>query len=81
MTHFTLKQSNNKPYPIPLRRRATKENLGSLSASLDSVDWSCVYNSNNINSSFDTFLNVFNKHLDIHIPKQENKRANYKNIS
>ena len=36
------------------------------------------YNSNNIDSSFDTFLNVFNKHLDIHIPKQKNKRANYK---
>ena len=78
MTHFDLKQSINKPYPSPLRRRATQENLASLGASLEHVDWSCVYDSNNINSSYENFLNIFNKHLDIHIPKQKNKRANYK---
>merc|ERR1712074_403375 len=46
MTHFDLKQSINKPYPSPLRRRATQENLASLGASLEHVDWSCVYDSN-----------------------------------
>lgn len=60
MTHFTINQIITKPYPIPLRRRATQESLNSLAASLDNVDWSRVKDCKNIHSSFDNFLNVFN---------------------
>ena len=78
MTHFNLKPLAKKNYPLPKRRRATHENLASLSASLDSADWSCVYDSNDVNLSFDNFLNVYNEHLDVHIPKQKDNRVNYK---
>ena len=67
-----------KTYPLPKRRRATRENLASLGASLNSADWSCVYNSNDVNLSYDNFLNVFNVHLDDHIPRQKDNRVNYK---
>ena len=78
MTHFNLKPLAKKNYPLPKRRRATLENLASLSASFDNADWSCVYDSNDVNLSFDNFLNVFNEHLDAHIPKQKDNRVNYK---
>ena len=57
MTHFHPTSLAKMTYPLPKRRRATKEKLTSLSASLDNADWSSVYNSNNINESFDNFLN------------------------
>ena len=78
MTHIDLTSAAKNTFPLPKRRRANKENLTSLNASLDSADWSCVYNSNDINESFDNFLNIFNKHLDVHIPKQKDNRVNYK---
>ena len=78
MTDFNLKPLAKKNYPLPKRRRATLENLASLSASFDNADWSCVYDSNDVNLSFDNCLNVFNEHLDAHIPKQKDNRVNYK---
>ena len=78
MTHFNLKPLAKNNYPLPKRRRATLEILASLSASFDNADWSCVYDSNDVNLSFDNFLNVFNEHLDAHIPKQKDNRVNYK---
>ena len=78
MTHFKLTSLAKKTYPIPQRRRASKEKLENLNASLENVDWSCVYNSNDTNESFEIFLNVFHEQLDIHIPKQKDNRVNYK---
>ena len=78
-THFSITPPITKTHPLPKRRRATQENLASLSASLENADWSSVYNSNNVNLSFDNFLNVFNEHLDIHIPRLKDNRVNYKN--
>ena len=70
--------SANKPYFPPTRRRATPEKLASLGVSLDREDWSSVYNTDDVNNSFDSFLTLINKHLDEHIPKQKDKRINYK---
>ena len=78
MTRHTLKHQINNGYPRPSRRRATHENIASLGASLDNVDWSCVYDSSDVNVSFDNFLDILTRHLDNHIPKQQDKRANYK---
>ena len=78
MTNIDLTSVSKKTYPLPKRRRATQKNLSNLSASLNSANWSSVYNSNEINESFDNFLNVFNEHLDVHIPKQKDNRVNYK---
>ena len=76
-SNFSLNAVKNS-YPPPARRRATPENLASLGASLDRADWSSVYNTNDVNLSLDNFINTFNKHLDIHIPKKKDKRVNYK---
>ena len=42
MSHFTLKHSLNNLHR-PSRRRPNHENIASLGASLDSANWSCVY--------------------------------------
>ena len=78
MSHFNIQHSLNKSYPIPARRRATPENLASLGASLDRVDWSSVFNTEDVDLSLNNFMNIFNKHLDDHIPKKNDKKVNYK---
>ena len=77
MSHFNLNAAK-KCFPPPARRRATAENLASLGASLDRADWSSVYNTNDVNLSLENFINTFNKHLDIHIPKKKDNHVNYK---
>ena len=78
MSHFDLKQATNRSFPLPERRRATHENIASLGASLDRADWSSVFNTNDINTSLENFLNIFNEHLNRHIPKKKDNHANYK---
>ena len=78
MSFIHLQHSQNKTYPIPARRRATPENLASLGASLDKLDWSSVYNTEDVDLALDNFTNIFKKHLDDHIPKKNDKRVNYK---
>ena len=78
MSFINLQHSQNRSYPIPARRRATPENLASLGASLDKVDWSSVYNTEDVDLALDNFINIFKKHLDDHLPKKNDKRVNYK---
>ena len=63
MSYFSLRHSLNKSYPIPARRRATPENLASLGASLDGVDWSNVYNVDDVDTSLNNFMNIFKKNI------------------
>ena len=78
MSHFTLNQSVNRTCNRPSRRRPTHENIASLGVSLDSADWSSVYNTVNVDESFNNFSDVFNLHLNNHIPKVKDKQINYK---
>ena len=78
LTHFVLKHCENNTGTRPSRRRPTHENVASLGASLDSADWSSVYNINDVNLSFNNFMHILNNQLDIHIPKMKEKRTNYK---
>ena len=78
MSHFNLEKSIEKSFPLPARRRATHENIASLGASLDSVDWSPVVNTNDVNLSLENVLHICNEHLDNHIPIKENNRVSYK---
>ena len=55
MSHFTLKHSLVNHHR-PSRRRPNHENIAILGASLDSADWSCVYDNNDVNVSFNNFL-------------------------
>ena len=78
LSYFNIEDSFNNFYPLPARRRATPENLASLGASLDRVDWSSVYDTDNVDLSLNNFLIIFKKHLDNHIPKKNDNRVNYK---
>ena len=78
MTHYTRMHSVNNEFTRPSRRRITRDNLASLGLSLETVDWSCVYDINDVNLSFDNFLNILNQQLDNHIPKLKDKPLNYK---
>ena len=78
MSRFSLNPSANKTTIRPSRRRPTHENIASLGASLDSADWSSVYNTADVEESFNNFSDVFSLHLDNHIPKVKDKQINYK---
>ena len=60
-----------------LSRRVSSEKLASLDAVLENADWSRVFESDDINLSFDYFMEIFNFHLDNVIPKQK-KKPDYK---
>ena len=79
MTYFTLKTFvNDSKLSFPLfKRRVSPEKLASLDAALDNADWSRVYESDDVNLSFDNFMNIFNAFLDDIIPKQK-KNMDYK---
>jgi len=59
------------------RRKITPENLSSLQRSLNEIDWSLVYNSQDVDLAFDYFMNTINFELDAHIPMRVIKN-NYK---
>ena len=46
--------------PPRLIRKVTHDNVARLGASLDNTDWSAVYDNDDVNSSYDIFLNIFN---------------------
>ena len=80
LTHFSLRRPTRPIHSQPQRRRPTHENTASLGASLDNVDWSIVYNSEDVNLSFNLFMNIINEKLDQHIPLKKDKRNTYKTI-
>ena len=49
-----------------------------LGASLEYVDWSSVYNTDDVNSSYNNLLDILNKELDACIPMQKDKVNKYK---
>ena len=61
------------------RRKITPENLSSLQRSLNEIDWSLVYNSQDVDLAFDYFMNTIHFELDAHIPMRVIKN-NYKKI-
>ena len=77
-TQFTLSNSVHGGRPRPLRRRASPENIARLGASLEHADWSSVYNTDDVNSSYNNFLDILNEELDTCIPLQRDKVNNYK---
>ena len=79
-TSFSLNDSIDNKYGCLLRRRITHENIASLGASLDMTDWSCVFDTNDVNLSFEYFMQKFLRLLDIHIPKRRQKQSDYKKI-
>ena len=64
--------------PPRLIRKVTHANVARLGASLDNTDWSAVFDKGDVNSSYDTFINIFNSQLDTDIPQQRDKSCNYK---
>ena len=77
MTYYTLSQSV-KSGPRPLRRKVNCENIARLGASLENIDWSCVYDIDEVNCSYDMFCEILNGQLDICMPIQRDKGTNYK---
>ena len=55
-TQFTLSNSVHGGRPRPLRRRASPENIARLGASLEHADWSSVYNTDDVNSSYNNLF-------------------------
>ena len=77
-TQFTLSNSIKGRRPRPLRRRVSPESIARLGASLEHADWSNVYNTDDVNTSYNNFLDVLNKEIDACIPLQKDKVNNYK---
>ena len=46
---------------------------------LSSLDWSSVYNTENVNASFKNFIDTFMLHFNQIIPSQNPSRSNYRN--
>ena len=61
------------------RRKVTAENLTILPNSLKDIDWSFVYSTQNVDLSFEYFMNTINSELHTHIPLRRVK-YNYKRI-
>ena len=76
MTHYIVSQTvNNGSYP--LRRKITNENIARLDAGLDYIDWSPIYDDEDVDTCYNTFCNILNEQLDLYIPLQRDKN-NYK---
>ena len=80
MSYFNIQHSLNKSYPLPARRRATPENLASLGASLDRVDWSSVYNTDNIDLSLDNDCSKASFILSLKFNSLFTKILSYKHV-
>ena len=50
------------------RRKITPENLTTLQKSLAETDWSFLYNTTDINQSYEYFITTINSEIDNHIP-------------
>ena len=77
---FTLSPMNNKsnsPRKYATKRRITEENLSNFQNSLDIADWSTVYQTQDVNVSFDNFMRIIKSNLNTHIPLKKIK-LNYK---
>ena len=61
------------------RRKITKDNITNLQNSLKQTDWSFVYNSNDVNLSYDYFISTITSEIDNHIPLRSIKNR-YKQI-
>ena len=54
--------------------------LSKLRERLSSLDWSSVYNTDNVNVSFKNFIDTFMLHFNQIIPSQNPSRSNYRKI-
>ena len=61
------------------RRKITTDNLTSLQNSLKEIDWSFVYNTTDVNLSYDKFIATITSKIDNHIPMR-NIKNRYKRI-
>ena len=78
MTQFKLSQPINNFKKQNFFRRVNNENLSRLSTSLQSVDWSCIYESDDVDSSYDMFYNILHDKLDSNMPPKKEQPKNYK---
>ena len=76
MSHFNLNAAK-KRFPPSARRRATPKKFSKFRCQFYRADWSSVYNTNDVNLLLENFINTFNKHLGIHIPKKKDNHVNY----
>ena len=70
-----LKRTSKNYYLSKKRRKLTAENV----TILQEIDWSFVYSTQNVDLSFEYFMNTINSELDTHIPMRRVK-DNYKRI-
>ena len=61
-------------------RDFSDSNLNKLRERLSSLDWSSVYNTENVSASFKKFIDTFNLHFNQIIPSQNPSRSNYRKI-
>ena len=61
------------------RRKITTENLTNLKNSLKEIDWTYVYNTSDVNLSYDYFVKTITSKIDDHIPLR-NIKNKYKRI-
>ena len=76
-TTSSLKPIEKNKNPHLKKRKFTPENIRRLQQSLRESDWSLVYNTQDVNSSYDNFISIINTNLDIHIPIRDIQN-NYK---
>ena len=77
-THSNSSNHNHIPMiPFKYRHISTK-NLNRLTVSLNNEEWTSVFNTNNVDESFENFMNIFTKHFDKCIPLCSNKKPKYK---
>ena len=58
-------------------RVMSESNLNKLSERLRSADWSSVYNQTNLNSCFESFLDILTTNYNSSIPLKRPNRSNY----
>ena len=69
----TLKSQSHVTY-----RSYSERNLRKFNNYLENVDWSSVYLSNDPNESYNEFLNIYHRALDINIPLKRRKFNKFK---
>ena len=78
--NFPISQITGKQTDQPLKYKFTDENMNILKGKLTDVDWSIVYTSQDVNVSYEAFINTLTLCVDNTIPQTKQQRFNRKKV-
>ena len=70
--------STNPEIQCSKQRKITNDTISILKAKLTAQDWTTVYESDNVNNAYDTFISIFTKHFNDSCPETTTRNVSRK---